>query len=56
MPYVSVHNYQKAQVEIYKYDDSVEDLEEWVYEKVGHKQVEWMAMSELKLSVNEDID
>jgi hypothetical protein len=54
--YVSVHNYQKGQVEIYQYDDNVEDVEQWVYDKVGHADFEWMTMSELKLIVNPDID
>ena len=56
MPYVSIHNYRKAQVEIYQYDDNIEDVEAFVHEKVGHSDVEYMTMSELKLKINEDVD
>ena len=57
MPYISIHNYQKGAVEIYQYDDElIADLEQFVSDKVGHSDFEYMAMSELKLSINHDID
>ena len=57
MPYVSIHDYEVRQVIILEFSrEEVEDLEDFILEKLGHKQFEFMEMETLNLSINPDLE
>lgn len=57
MPYVSIHDYNLQRVIILEFStQEVEDLEDFVLEKLGHKQFEFMEMETLNLSINPDLE
>lgn len=56
MAYVSIHDYTNAKVNIVKYDDTIEDVEEEIVKpNSGGGDYEWMCMDRLNLVINPDL-
>lgn len=50
MKYVTVLDFLTGEVNIYAYEEDLEDLEEFIKEK-GHDYCQWMATDTLKLTI-----